>query len=174
MLGQLAIGYIATGQRDEALGLLDTTLDLGAETLCWDRLCAGVRLPSIEPVRGRTQGRTKSAAAHARQCRSRKPRRRRLLRLSDAHQTLEASFEVALQIDPNFHEARANVAALKAKAGDLSGAENEYSRISIPTTKNVPALMGLAGIAQPSRRHKAARNWLVKAVEADPRAIGPA
>ena len=171
VLGQLVIGYVATGQKDVALGMLDTTLDLGGDaagigyTLAFAYLQSNQFEAALKVAQNLRQHMPDSAVAANLEGAAYSA----LGRQPDAR----ASFEAALQIDPNFHEARANLAALKIKTGDLTGAEADYSRILESDTKNVPALMGLAGVARHRGDMKAARNWLLKAVEADARAINP-
>lgn len=172
VLSQLAVNYVATGQNDEALSVLDTTLDLDADAGAVGYALAFVHLRS---------GRFEEALKVAQNLRQHLPNSAVAANLEGAAYAglgrpadAQASLDAALQIEPNYHEARANLAALKVKAGDLNGAENEYSRIVASDEKNVPALLGLAGIAQRRSDTATSRNWLAKAVEADPRAIGPA
>jgi len=79
-----------------------------------------------------------------------------------------SSFEAVLAIDPAFHQARANLAALKARAGDLAGAEADYRTILAADGKNREALMGMAGLAANAGDRAATGQWLKRAVEAAP------
>jgi len=86
----------------------------------------------------------------------------------------QESFEAVLAIEPEFVQARTNLAALKAQAGDFEGAEAEYLAVLESEEANAKALIGLVALANRRGDAVAARRWLLKAVEADPQAIEPA
>jgi putative PEP-CTERM system TPR-repeat lipoprotein len=171
VLSQLAISHMATGQRNEALAALNATLDLDDAASAIGYAMAFVHL------RGGAFG---DALQVAQDLRKRFPQSAVAANLEGAahvglgqQQQARASFEAVLAIDPAFHEARANLAALKAQAGDLSGAEVEYQAILATQADNPMALMGLAALANHRGDRVATGNLLVRAVKADPDGLRP-
>jgi putative PEP-CTERM system TPR-repeat lipoprotein len=171
VLGQLAISQMATGNDQEALAALETTLDLDADAsaigyaLAFSDLRQGKFEEALEVVQNLRQRRPDSAVAANLEGGAYAG----LGRLDDARR----AFEAALTIEPNLHEARANLAALKARAGDLDGAEAEYLQILDQDKTNIAALMGLAGTEQRRGNGSTSRGWLEKAAAANPQAIEP-
>jgi putative PEP-CTERM system TPR-repeat lipoprotein len=85
-----------------------------------------------------------------------------------------SAYETALKFEPDFLTARASIAALKALAGDVNGAETTYLQVLERDKTNVLALMGLAGIEHRRGNEAASRAWFEKAAAANPKAVTPA
>jgi putative PEP-CTERM system TPR-repeat lipoprotein len=172
VLGQLALSHIASGRREEAQTALDGTLDLGAGaasigyTLVFARLRAGefdAALRSAQDLRERFPDSPLPAhLAGGAQVALGK------------HAAARESFEAVLAIDPAFHQARANLAALKARDGDLSAAEAEYQQILSVEADHPEALIGLAAVANARGDEAETARWLRRAVQAAPQALKPA
>ena len=172
VLGQLAISHMATGQRDEALAALNATLDLDEDANAIGYAMAFVHLRS---------GAFGDALRVAQDLRQRFPQSAVAANLEGGAyvgmgqlEQARAAFETAVAVDPRYHEARANLAALKAQAGDFAGAERNYQEILQADGSNVTALMGMAALADHRGDRGATRRWLDSAVRADPGAIQPA
>jgi len=125
---QLAISPMATGQREEASAVNNATLDLGADASALGYALAFTHLKA---------GEFEDALRVTRDLRQRFPRSVLAAHLEGgAHAALgqfdmaRSSFEAVLAIDPAFHQARANLAALKARA---ASAEIEARIAAIPT-----------------------------------------
>jgi len=166
VLSQLAISHLATGGYDESVAALTASLDLNAGSAVLGHALAFAQLRS---------GAFKEALKVTRELRERFPGDPVAANLEGgAHAALgqmdeaRASFEEALAIQPDFHEARANLAALKSRAGDIDGATAEYHQILDFEAGNAKALMGLAGAASMRGDTAASRGYLAKAVKANP------
>jgi putative PEP-CTERM system TPR-repeat lipoprotein len=167
VLGQLAIGQVATGQDEEAMASLSTTLDLGADAnligyaLAYSHLRQGESEAALKVAQrlpdSALSASLKGAAYTA------------LGRFYDAR----SAYETALKFDPDFLTARASLAALKALAGDVNGAETTYLQVLERDKTNVLALMGLAGIEHRRGNESASRAWFEKAAAANPQAVTP-
>ena len=171
ILSQLAISHLATGQHEEALAALETTLDLGADASAIGYALAFAHLRS---------GAFKEALQVAQGLRERFPDSVVAANLEGAAyaalgelDNARASFEAVLAIEPEFHQARTNLAALKAQAGDLEGAEDDYLTVLRSDENNAKAMIGLAAVAKHRQEGAEARRWLARAVEANPQAIDP-
>jgi putative PEP-CTERM system TPR-repeat lipoprotein len=172
VLGQLVISQIAAGQDEGALTAFETTLDLGADTSAIGYALVFSHL---------RQGEFESALKVAQSLRKRLPDSAVAANLEGTAQAAlghlddaRGAFEAALKIESDFHDARANLAALKMQAGDLDGAEADYLQILARDEKNAAALIGLAGFEHRRGNASASRDWLKKAVAANPKAIAPA
>ncbi|MGD1876760.1 MAG: XrtA/PEP-CTERM system TPR-repeat protein PrsT [Kiloniellaceae bacterium] len=166
VLGQLAISQLATGDRDEARATLNATFDLGADASAVGYALAFAHLRA---------GAFEDALTVAQDLRQRFPQSAIAANLEGAAygslgklEEARSSFEAVLAIDPNFQEARANLAALKAQAGDDAGAEAEYQTILSAQKDNPAAMMGMAALADRRGDRPATQRWLEEAIEADP------
>lgn len=171
VLGQLAVSHLATGQNSEALAALNATLDLNEDAsalgyaMVFVHLRAGAFADALQVAEDLRRKFPESAVAanleggaHA-----------GLGQLEQAR----SAFETALGLDPAFHQARANLAALKVRAGDLAGAEAAYQALLQAEESHPRALMGMAGLAERRGDRAAMRDWLERAVKAEPGAVQP-
>jgi len=166
VLNQLALSHLAIGEYDSSLAALSASLDLdaGASTLGYALAFIHLRRGAFEEALKVTQelrARFPDSAVAA------NLEGGAYAALGDLAQARK-SFEAVLEIEPGFHQARANLAALKARAGDVDGAEAEYRRILEWEPENAKALLGLAGVAELRGDKAASRDWLRKAVSANP------
>lgn len=166
VLGQLAISQLARGRNEEALAALNTTLDLDADGAVLGYILAFAHLRT---------GEFDEALKVAQKLRGSFPESALAINLEGgAYAALgrleeaQASFAAVLAIDPQFHEARANLAALKAQGGDLKAAEAEYRAILRSDQNHVSALMGLALVARRDGDPERARELLTRAAETNP------
>jgi putative PEP-CTERM system TPR-repeat lipoprotein len=168
VLGQLAIGQVAAGQDEEAMASLSTTLDLGADAnligyaLAFSHLRQGESEEALK-VAQRLPDSALSASLEGAAYSA-------LGRFDDAR----SAYETALKFEPDFLTVRASLAALKALAGDLNGAEATYLQVLERDKANVLALMGLAGIEHRRGDEPASRSWFEKAAAANPKSVTPA
>ncbi len=166
VFNQLAISLLATGEYDESLAALSTSLDLdsGASTLGYALAFMHLRSGAYD-----------EALKVARELRSRFPDNAVAANLEGgAYAALgqmeqaRASFEAVLEIDPDFHQARTNLATLKAQQGDIEGAEADYRKVLESDPGHAQALLGMAAVAGQQGDQAASREWLKKAVAANP------
>lgn len=171
VLGQLAISQLAMGRNEEALAVLDTTLDLGTDNAGLGFVLAFVHLRSgaFDEALRVAQRLQESFADSPLAPNLQGGAYVGLGRFDEA----QAAFTAALEIDPDFHEARANLAALLGRTGDLKQAETEYKTILEADQNNVTALVGLAAVARRGGDTAGSRRLLETAVMTDPRAFGP-
>lgn len=171
VFSQLAVSHLATGDYDESLAALSTSLDLdaGASTL-------GYALAFVHLRRGDYP----EALKVAQELRKRFPGSAVAANLEGgAYAALgqldkaQESFEAVLEIEPDFYQARTNLAALKAQKGDIDGAEAEYRRVLDSEPGQPQALLGMAAVARYRKDAAASREWLEKAVDANPAAPQP-
>lgn len=83
------------------------------------------------------------------------------------------SFEQMLKLDANSVEANMNLARLDLRAGKVNDALNRFLALHKRDEKNMSAMMGIAGIAYALNDLKTQREWLEKAIKADPKALAP-
>jgi len=85
-----------------------------------------------------------------------------------------AQFEKALQADPTFFPAAANLALLDLQAGDVAAARRRYEAVLQKDKKQVQAMLGLADLASRERGKDAeAQEWIKKAKAANAEARAP-
>jgi putative PEP-CTERM system TPR-repeat lipoprotein len=84
-----------------------------------------------------------------------------------------ASFERALEIDPKFLPAAANLARLDLKDKQPDAAKARFERILKADPKQFQAMLALANLARMRRDEKDFLSWLDKAVAANPQALRP-
>lgn len=170
-LGQLAISQIAVGQDEQAMATLSSMLDLGADAGAIGYALAFSHLRQSEFA---------AALQVAQNLRQRLPDNAiapnvegvayvALGRLDEARD----AFETALRTEPGFLAARINLAALKAQAGDLDGAETNYLQVLERNETHTLALMGLAALEHRRGNASASRSWFEK-VAGNANAIAPA
>jgi len=166
VLSQLAVTQLATGERDEALATLNATFDLGADAsaigyaLAFSHLQAGAFEDALKVAQDLSRRFPQSAIAANLEGGA-------YAALGDLDKA-RTSFERGLAIEPDFNEARANLAALKARSGDTAGAEAEYQEILSREADNPAALLGMAELANHRGDASATRQWLESAVKANP------
>ena len=83
------------------------------------------------------------------------------------------SYEHALAIDPVYFPAAAGLARLDIRAQDQAAARNRFIAILERDPRHLQALMALAEFAEMQNQEKMQREWLEKAIKAQPNAMAP-
>lgn len=171
VLGQLALSHIASGRREDAQTALDESLDLGADAASIGYALVFARLQA---------GEFDAALRAAQELRERFPDNPLPAHLAGGAQVAlgdyaaaRESFEAVLAMDPAFHQARANLAALMAQDGDLEAAEAEYQKILSLEADHTEALIGMAAVASSRGDEAETERWLRRAVQGAPQALKP-
>jgi tetratricopeptide (TPR) repeat protein len=82
-------------------------------------------------------------------------------------------FGEAVRKKSDFTVARVNLAQLDLREGRIDDAKKGYADILKYDTRSAAALMGLANLALRERKTDEAQSWLVRASDANPRAVVP-
>lgn len=166
VLNQLVISHLAEGDYDRSLAALSASLDLdaGGSTLGYALAFMHLRDGDFDEALKVAQELRRRFPESALAANLEGGAYAALSRLEEARK----SFEAALQAEPDFHQARTNLAALKAQAGDLDGAATEYRTVLASDAGNAKALMGLAAVAASRGEDAESRAWLEKAIETNP------
>lgn len=168
---QLALSRLVQGAPDQAVGELEAAVDLDPEARQASILLTLVHL---------RQGRFDEALEAAETLRAAMPDNPLAYNLIGAArlgkgELAEArrTFETALQIKADFHPARMNLAQLDLRENNVDGAIRHYEHIIRDDPKHVRALLALADVATRQNREAEVVDWLKKASDANPKAIGP-
>ncbi|MEO0410710.1 MAG: XrtA/PEP-CTERM system TPR-repeat protein PrsT [Pseudomonadota bacterium] len=82
-------------------------------------------------------------------------------------------FELSLSKDPEYHEARRNLAQLYRVEGKFAEARRQYLRILEQDRQSAKTMLQLAALARTEGNVEESIEWLSKAVEAKPTALPP-
>jgi cellulose synthase operon protein C len=85
----------------------------------------------------------------------------------------EQNFKVALQKKPDYHEARRNLANLYRVSGKYDLARKELQTVLAADRSSVRTMLSLAQVAQSQGRTEETVQWLQRAVDVNPKVIGP-
>lgn len=168
---QLAVGRIAAGDTGAAIAQLESAVALGQDVIQADVLL----VLSYLNKKSFDKALEASTALEARMADSPLPfNLTGLAYLAQRRFDLAAArFEKALEIDPQFHVARMNLARLALVAQRPADAEKAYLAVLEADPKHLGALMGLAGLARSQGDAAAMEEWMLKANRANPEALQP-
>jgi putative PEP-CTERM system TPR-repeat lipoprotein len=168
---QLALSRLVQGAPDEAVGELEAAIDLDPEARQ-----ASILLTLVHLRKGRFDEALESAEK-LREAMADNPLAYNLIgaawlgkgEVAEARKT----FEKALEIKADFHPARMNLAQLDLRENNVEGAIRHYEHILKEDPNHVGALLALADVATKQNREEDVVEWLRKASDANPKAIGP-
>jgi cellulose synthase operon protein C len=85
----------------------------------------------------------------------------------------EKNFKIALQIKPDYHEARRNLANLYRVTGKYADAKRELQTVLATDRSNVRTMLALAQVASAQNKTEETIEWLRKAVAVNPKSMPP-
>lgn len=168
---QLAMSRIALGDSGRATEELETVLDVEP-----DSLNALVMLSLIDLREGRFK---ESLATSSKLVETYPDLSLGYNLLGASHLGLNDSdrareyFELALSKDPEYHEARRNLAQLYRVEGKFEEARRQYLRILEQDRASAKTMLQLAALSRTEGNVEESIEWLRKAVEAQPSALPP-
>lgn len=168
---QLAMSRIALGDSGRATEELETVLDVEP-----DSLNALVMLSLIDLREGRFK---ESLATSSKLVETYPDLSLGYNLLGASHLGLNDSasareyFELALSKDPEYHEARRNLAQLYRVEGKFDEARRQYLRILEQDRASAKTMLQLAALSRTEGNVEESIEWLRKAVEAQPTALPP-
>lgn len=168
---QLAVSQIATGDTSSAISQLESAVALGQDVIQADVLLVLSYLHKQEFDKAIAA----SEALEKRMADSPIPfnltglayMAQRKFDLADAR------FRTALEKDPKFIVARMNLARLALAEEKPEAAEQAYQQVLEQAPDHVGALIGMAALAYARNDSEAAERWLLRANQADPKALQP-
>lgn len=168
---QLAAGRIALGDAQGAITDLESAVNLGQDVVQADVLLVLSHLNQKQYVEA-------IKAAQALETRMQDspipPNLTGLAYLAQKKFTLaREKFDQALEIDPKFIVARMNLARLALLNNDPEGARKQYQQILSAFPEHVEAMVGMAGLESVAGNAEKSEAWLLKANQANPRALKP-
>jgi putative PEP-CTERM system TPR-repeat lipoprotein len=168
---KLALGNLASGQADTAVGELERALSIDP-----DARQAAVLLALVKLRRGDYDG----ALATARELRAKMPDNPLPDNLIGAAylgkgdtEMARKTFSATLARKPGFHAARMNLGQLDLREGKIGDARKQFETILEYDDKHMGAMLALADIAARRRDAAGTVSWLTKATDAHPKAVGP-
>lgn len=168
---QLAAGRIALGDAQGAITDLETAVNLGQDVVQADVLLVLSHLnqkqydQAIEAAQALEKRMQDSPIP---------PNLTGLAYLAQKKFTLaREKFDQALEIDPKFVVARMNLARLALLNQNAEGARKQYQQVLKSVPGHVEAMIGLAGLESAAGNAEQSEAWLVKANQANPRALQP-
>ena len=168
---QLALGLMAQGKSSEAISQLENTISLEQDFIQADVLLVLSYLNKQEFAKA-------LEASQALEKRSpENPVGYNLTGLaylmSGNQEQAEQRFKKALEVDPNFITAEANLARLAVQKGDLALAESHYQGALKKIPNNATALIGLADLARRRGDHDRMHELLEQAHNGEPKTSRP-
>ena len=168
---KLALGNLARGQADTAVGQLEQALSIDP-----DARQAAVLLALVKLRRGDYDG----AIETARELRKKMPNNplpdnligAAYLGKNDAEMARK-TFVETLQRKPEFHAARMNLGQLDLREGKIDDARKQFHTILGFDRNHLGAMLALADISTLQKDTDGAASWLTKASDAHPKAVGP-
>lgn len=163
---QLAIGHLASGQTDQAVGELTSAVDLGQDLIQADimLILALIQQNKLDEAVSQGQAMVKRLPGN--------PVARNLLGAAylarGEPELARKAWLKALEIQPGYLSAMANLAKLDVKMGDSAAAEKWYEEILQKDPDNLAAMMGLARLAEVAGERESSVDWLNKAAKAHP------
>lgn len=85
----------------------------------------------------------------------------------------EKNFKIALQLKPDYHEARRNLANLYRVTGKYADAKRELQTVLTTDRSNVRTMLALAQVASSQNKTEETIEWLRRAVEVNPKSLPP-
>ncbi len=169
---QLAIGHLAQGDIEQAVGALQSEINLDQGVLQADVLLVLTHLQN----RDFDKAFTATEALREKMPDSPVPHNLKGATLlgRGEREAAKAAFESALAIKPDFLPAYLNLARLALLSGDTAAAESYYKKVLSQDKGNQKALLALAGIEERGGHKQAALNWIKQARQHHPDDISPA
>lgn len=168
---QLALGYLAAGESGQAVSQLQSAVDLGQGDDQADILLILTHLQRHE------FDKALKAAKVFEKKQPKSPVAANLMGgayLGKKDKTAaRKQFEKALQLDPSFTPAHANLAKIDEAEGDMAAAKRHYQAILDKDDKNLEALLGMARLAERAGNQEEVLQWLQQARNKVPDAVGP-
>lgn len=168
---QLAVGKIASGDTGAAISQLESAVALGQDVIQADVLLVLSYLNKREYDKAIAA----SEALESRMADSPIPFNLTGLALLAQRQfdAAQQRFELALEKDPEFLVAQMNLARLALLAQRPADADAAYRKVLAKDPDHLGALMGMATLARANGDNAAAEQWLLKANQANPKALQP-
>jgi cellulose synthase operon protein C len=85
----------------------------------------------------------------------------------------EKNFKIALQLKPDYHEARRNLANLYRVTGKFADAKRELQTVLATDRSNVRTMLALAQVASSQNKTEETVEWLRRAVQVNPKSLPP-
>ncbi len=85
----------------------------------------------------------------------------------------EKNFKLSLQLKPDYHEARRNLANLYRVSGRYADAKRELQTVLTTDRTNVRTMLALAQVASAQNKTEETIEWLRRAVEVNPKSLPP-
>jgi putative PEP-CTERM system TPR-repeat lipoprotein len=85
----------------------------------------------------------------------------------------EKNFKIALQLKPDYHEARRNLANLYRVSGKYADAKRELQTVLATDRSNVRTMLALAQVASGQNKTEETIEWLRRAVAVNPKSMPP-
>ncbi|MCG8356163.1 MAG: PEP-CTERM system TPR-repeat protein PrsT [Kiloniellales bacterium] len=171
LLNEIALGRLAQGNRDGAIAVLQSSFDLGSESIATGILLATTHI---------TAGESQEALAVARKLASEQPDNPvpwNLMGVAQAamedFEEARSSFAKALEIDPFFSSAKMYLAGIHLILGETELAQKQYMEVLASTPDHIGAMMALSSLAMRSGDRAEAVSWLEKARAADGSSLLP-
>lgn len=168
---QLALGLMAQGKNNEAISQLENTIDMDQDFVQADVLLV------LSHLREKDYTKALEASQALEKRMPDSPIGYNLTGMSylmsgDLDQA-EQRFKKALEIDPKFVTAEANLARMALQKGDTALAESYYKNVLKKSPGNTTALMGLADLARRGGDSKRMHELLEQAYQGEPKTARP-
>lgn len=168
---QLALGLMAQGKSSEAIAQLENTIAMEQEFIQADVLLVLSHLNKQDFDKALEASQTLEKRSPD------SPVGYNLTGLaylmSGKQEQAEQRFKKALEVDPNFITAEANLARMAVQKGDLALAESHYRNALKKIPDNANALMGLADLARRQGDHNRMHELLEQAHNGEPKTSRP-
>lgn len=168
---QQALGSLAQGQADNAVGQLESAIDLDPNARQASILLALVKL------RQRDFDGAMEAAENLRKQMPDNPLVENLIGAAylgkGEKQKARETFEAALEKRADFHPARMNLAQLELQDNKPEAARKQYQEIIEKDSKHLGALLAMANLAAQDNNEEAVVSWLKRAADANPDSLTP-
>ena len=168
---QQALGSLAQGESDAAVGQLESAINLDPEARQ-----AGVLLALVK-LRKRDFDGALEAAQRLQKQMPDNPLADNLIGAAQLGKNdtaaARATFEKALEKKGDFHPARMNLAQLELQAKNVGAAKEHYQTIIEQDSKHMGAMLAMANIAAQEKDRTGVINWLKRAGEANPNSLTP-
>ena len=168
---QQALGSLAQGESDAAVGQLESAINLDPEARQASVLLALVKL------RKRDFDGALEAAQNLQKQMPDNPLADNLIGAAQLGKNdrvaARATFEGALKKKPDFHPARMNLAQLELQDNKVEAAKKHYETIIEQDDKHMGAMLAMANIAVQEQDRTGVISWLKRAGEANPKSLTP-